>query len=408
MQPIVSVHGACSPHRAQRREGLTPRAGFYDRIMPPSAQLDGRFVNWMSRLNAGEESLPNCEGQRHHYVPQFLLRRFRGGGKLYELDKQTGEVAETTAKEAAWDKDLYKVVSKSGEHDGMIEGFFSRAEGFAREALDGLVRDGENLTEGDRSDLAFLVAIQEQRAPGFLDELKIMLRHAVLTDSVVHLTNIKGKRRKEAVETRDAILAGRIMLEPPDQEALVQSMQLLVATWFTISVLPWTVLKAKSPYRFVCSDRPLTMYDLTPPYPWSAPAWESSPLVESTLPVGRDLCLRIGPSQPKRLSVKETTKQVDRINLRTYGWATRYVYGPSPDVLERLHERADEAPRPIRKRPVMLEDADRADPAVADRNAARGWPRYVPDPSGKSDRLMSYEVIDTDDDARRSVSPRSR
>jgi hypothetical protein len=226
----------------------------------------------MNRLNAGEASLPNCEGSRHHYVPQFLLKRFRGRSKLYEFDKQTGEAKETTTKEAAWDKDLYKVVSKSGDHDGVIEGFFSLAEGFASEALDGLVRDGESLIEHDRSDLAFLAAIQEQRAPGFLDELKIMLRHAALTESVVYLTNIKGKRRKEAVETRDAILAGRIMLEPPDQEALVQATQLLVATWLTISILPWTVLKAKPPYRFVCSDRPLTMYDLTPPYPWSAPA----------------------------------------------------------------------------------------------------------------------------------------
>jgi len=369
-------------------------------------QLDGRFVNWMNRLNAGEESLPNCEGSRHHYVAQFQLKRFRGGGRLYELDKQTGAVKETTPKKAAWDKDLYKVVSKSGDHDGIIEGFFSLAETFAADALDGLVRDGENLTEHDRSDLAFLAAIQEQRAPGYLDELKIMLRHAALTDSVVHLTNVKGKRRKEAVETRDALVEGRIRLEPPDQEALTQATQALTATWLAIKLMPWTVLKAKPAYRFVCSDRPLTMYDPTPPHPWSAPAWESSPLVESTLPVGRDLCLRIGPSQPKRLSVKETTKQVDRINLRTYGWATRYVYGPSPDLLERLHERADQAPRPIRKRPVMLEDADRADPAVADRNAARGWPRYIdmPDNTGTM-RTFSYEVIDTDDDARRSVSP---
>lgn len=72
-------------------------------------------------------------------------------------------------------------------------------------------------------------------------------------------------------------------------------MQLLVHTWFATSLLPWTVLKAKPPYRFVCSDRPLTMHDPTPPHSWSALAWESSPLVESTLPGGRDLCLRIGP-----------------------------------------------------------------------------------------------------------------
>jgi hypothetical protein len=369
-------------------------------------QLDGRFVNWMSRFNAGEVALRNCEGSRHHYVPRFLLKRFRGGGKLYELDKQTGDVVETTPKDAAWDKDFYKVVSKSGDHDGVIEGFFSLAEGFASEALDGLVRDGENLTERDRSDLAFLAAIQEQRAPGFLDELKIMLRHAALTESVVHLNNIKGKKQKQAVETRDAIVAGRIMLEPPDQEALTQATQILAATWLAVNLLPWTVLKAKPPYRFVCSDRPLTMHDPTPPHPWSAPAWESSPLVESTLPVGRDLCLRIGPNQPKRLSMKETTKQVDRINLRTYGWATRYVYGPSKDILERLHERVDDAPKPIRKRPVMVEDPEQADPAVADRNAARGWPRYIdmPDNTGTM-RTFSYEVIDTDDDARRSVSP---
>jgi len=106
--------------------------------MPPPVQLDGRFVNWMNRLNVGEASLPNCEGSRHHYVPRFLLKRFRGGGKLYELDKQTGEATETTTKEAAWDKDLYKVVSKSGDHDGVIEGFFSLAEGFgARSSLVG-------------------------------------------------------------------------------------------------------------------------------------------------------------------------------------------------------------------------------------------------------------------------------
>lgn len=233
-----------------------------------------------------------------------------------------------------------------------------------------------------------------------------MLRHAALTESVVHLNNIRGKKQKQAVETRDAIVTGRIMLEPPDQEALTQATQILAATWLAVNLLPWTVLKAKPPYRFVCSDRPLTMHDPTPPHPWSAPAWESSPLVESTLPVGRDLCLRIGPNQPKRLSMKETTKQVDRINLRTYGWATRYVYGPSKDILERLHERVDDAPKPIRKRPVMVEDPEQADPAVADRNAARGWPRYIdmPDNTGTM-RTFSYEVIDTDDDARRSVSP---
>ena len=157
-------------------------------------QIEGRFVDWMHRLVEGKEALPNCEGSRHHYVPQFLLRRFRGGGKLHELDKETGEVKETTPKEAAWDKDLYRVISETGEHDGVIEGFFALAENFAKEALDGLVRDVEKLSERDRGDLAFLIAIQEQRAPGYLDEFKIGLRQAAaIAEAAVELANVKGK-----------------------------------------------------------------------------------------------------------------------------------------------------------------------------------------------------------------------
>jgi hypothetical protein len=107
------------------------------------------------------------------------------------------------------------------------------------------------------------------------------------------------------------------------------------------------------------------------------------------------------------LGFRETTKQVDRINLRTYGWATRHVYGPSKEILTQLHERADEAPKLIRKKLVMLEDHATADPVVADANAARGWPRYIDLPDGDGAlRRFSYELIDTDDDARKSVAPR--
>ncbi len=358
----------------------------------------------MHALVEGKVSLPTSDGSRHHYVPQFLLRRFRGKGKLWQLDKETGEVEETTAKNTAWREDFYKVESTTGEHDGVIEGFFALAENYASEALEGLVRDGERLSNRDRGDLAFLVAIQEQRAPGFLGEFKLGLQEQAIARAAVYLANVKGKKRKQALESYDALVNSRVMIVPPDQEVLRLAFAAMSLTSQRINYLPWTVLKAKDAL-FVCSDRPLTMYDLTPLYPWRAPAWESSPTVEATLPLGRDLCLRIGPSQSKRLSVKETTTQVDRINLRTYGWAARYVYGPSPVVLERLHERADEAPTPIRKTMVLLEDQSTADPAVAERNAKRGWPRYIADPGG-SGRMMSYEVIDSDEAVRRSIAPR--
>jgi hypothetical protein len=42
---------------------------------------------------------------------------------------------EIKPKEAAWDKSLYTVESDTGEHDGIIEAFFSVAESFAADSL---------------------------------------------------------------------------------------------------------------------------------------------------------------------------------------------------------------------------------------------------------------------------------
>lgn len=93
------------------------------------------------------------------------------------------------------------------------------------------------------------------------------------------------------------------------------------------------------------------------------------------MPLSRGSCLRISPGQHQRIAVRQTAKQVDRINRRTYGFATRFVYGPTAEVLEDLHELAqrdpDSIPKPIKKRIVMFEDPDTADPKIADENAAR-------------------------------------
>ena len=56
---------------------------------------------------------------------------------------------------------------------------------------------------------------------------------------------------------------------------------------------------------------------------------------------------------------------------------------------------------------VLLEDLSTADPEVAARNVARGWDRYltIREDDG-SYRVVSYQVIDSVEDARRSVAPR--
>jgi hypothetical protein len=358
----------------------------------------------------GQRPLPTSDAERHHYVAQFQLTKFRGRGRLYQLDKEDGTCKVVTPKKAAWSSNLYTVESTTGQHDGIVEGFFSVAEGFAAPALKRFLADPSALSDRDRGDLAFLVAIQEQRVPGFLAEQKEVITHAGITYLATQLANMdgpKGKKRK-AMEAYEALTDGSVRIEPPEQEVLMLSLNTLAGASQLVNALPWTLLQATEG-AFICSDRPLTMHDPAPPYPWSAPGWLSSPMVEATMPLSRGSCLRISPGQHQRIAVRQTTKQADRINRRTYGFATRFVYGPTAEVLEGLHALAqrdpDSIPKPIKKRMVMFEDPDTADPKIADENAARGWDRYIPDPGG-SGRMLSYEVLDSEEAARRSVAPR--
>ena len=364
----------------------------------------------MHEVEEGKRPLPTSDAGRHHYVAQFQLSKFKGKGRLWQLDKEDGSCEVVTPKKAAWSSNLYTVESTTGEHDGVIEGFYAVAEGFAAPALKRFLADPMNLSNRDRGDLAFLVAIQEQRTPGFLADQKETITHAGIAFFATEFASMEGSKakRRKAQEAYEALTGGGVRIIPPDQEVLRLSFTMLAESSQVVNFLPWTLLTATEG-TFICSDRPLTMYDPTPRYPFSAPAWMSSPMVESTLPLGRSACLRISPRQRERIAVKPTAKQVERINRRTYGSATRFVYGPSAEVLEGLYELAqaepDAIPLPIKKSMVLFEDIETADPKIGDEHVARGWPRYVDDPEG-SGRLLSYEVLDSEEAARRSVAPR--
>lgn len=376
-------------------------------------QVPGPFAEWLRGLERGEKQLPNCDGERHHYTPEFLLKKFRGPGhKLFQLDKNVGSCEEIKPKDAAWHPNLYAVDSATGEHDGMIEGFFSIAENFAADSLNVLLNAPAKFTDEDRGNLAFLLAIQEQRAPGYLAEWEENLAQMGTVWATVELANTTGPKgtRRRATEAAEALVSGAVNIRPTRENILSTVMMGLAHTVPPAYGLPWTLLLAKEG-AFVTSDRPLTMHDPAPPHKFSAAAWLSSEFATTTMPLSSRVCLRISPTGRSRFSTYETRKQVERINLRTYGWASTYVYGRSEELLLGLHALAlakpDRVPIPTVKRMVLLEDLASADPAVAEKNAAKGWNRYVTlrDDDG-GHRLMSYEVISSIEDARQAVAPR--
>jgi hypothetical protein len=385
--------------------------------MEPTADAaPGQFAEHMRAIANGDRPFPNATGSRHHFVPEFVLRRFRGptthGRRLFQLDKTDGTCVETTPGAAGWERDLYAIDSDTGQHDGVVEGLFCLAENYAAGSLRRLFSETDRLSEDDRANIAFLVALQEQRVPGAIDELATRMEEMVSMVAAVEFANLGGrkKQREQAREVYRELTEGKLSLVPNRDAVLAYTLTALDFTAETIRRLPWILFRSEQA-RFVCSDRPITMHDPTPPHPWSGAAWLSSPNVVATVPLSSTRCLRVSPAGTAPLVVRRAEKQVAAINLRTYGWATRYVYGPSADLLTRLHERAlahpGEVPAATKKRSVICEDAATADPAIAAANVARGWAPYLTEQDADgSFRAMSYRVIDNVEDAMRAVSPR--
>jgi hypothetical protein len=73
---------------------------------------------------------------------------------------------------------------------------------------------------------------------------------------------------------------------------------------------------------------------------------------------------------------------VEAINLRTYGWADRYIFGRSQEVvadvrrLAKARPKAVPVPRPPRQ--VLVFEAEPGDDRLAREHVRRGWPPRLP------------------------------
>jgi hypothetical protein len=197
---------------------------------------------------------------------------------------------------------------------------------------------------------------------------------------------------------RERLHNGEIRTNDPKAQAFDLMLGTVDAVAETIHQLQWTLVHGGED-EFIISDRALAMHDPQPRFPWSGHGLRSSAKAETTIPLtpNHALLLEVGPPRTGETTVGAAS--VRRINLRTYGYASRFIYGRSQAFLQSVRQQAKQhraeviRPRPMRQ--VMLEDADPNDPNVGREHVRRGWPRglWVRDDEGVP-QFNSYTILE--------------
>jgi hypothetical protein len=366
----------------------------------------------------GRSAFPETKARKHHFVPAFALAQFatpaeHRKGKLFQLEVNTGRPQRTTPNDAAFEIELYTYGDDSGRVNHM-EAFLSIVEKHAARALRTLREHPGDLSPEDRQTIAYFLALQESRTPAGLAR-GVRLQQATVEllfgtelatpDGFRSLYRERigdGKRKDEIEQLRlrmqSQLEGGQIAYEEP--RAMV--FKLMLGTLHDIAQvvygLDWTVVEATEA-DFVASDRPVAMVDPTPEHPWSGNAWKSSPNAITFYPLSPSKGLLLSPGDCGLSGATSNAEQVRRLNLLTYGWAERRIFGRSQRTLSDVRRQAkrypEEIARPRPKRQVILEEADPEDPNVGAENVRKGWPRglYVTGDDGRR-RFMRYTVVD--------------
>ncbi|MFP5387775.1 MAG: DUF4238 domain-containing protein [Thermoleophilia bacterium] len=376
----------------------------------------------------GKKPWPESNAKRQHYVPRFQLADFTLDGEtLFQLKTATGAPRKTTPTLAASKKFFY--VYPDAEMEGgkvnVLEGFFAMVENHAAPILRRLAI-GDALSDEQRATLSFFFALQWGRTPGALKKAQEFGSEVMAS---LLASNISDKRKfaearerlkaegdddghsdEEAEELRqrsvEMLRSGDLKIVDPSggntMGMLVNNAGELAMMMF--GTMKWTVFVADE-HEFVASDRGCACFDPTPMHPWSGHAPLSSPNAATIFPISRTACVLMTPSDDVMIeTVQAANEDVRKLNLRTYGWADKLIFGATQGAVVRVRKDAKRHPELlVRPRPtcsVVLIERDPDDDALAREHVARGWDPYMvqEEPDGTV-RYLDYMVVGEDGNA---------
>lgn len=387
------------------------------------AFVESPVVKQLIAIGKGDASLPKSDARNHHYIPQLLLRRFTGDDMLLRrLDKSMGKVDKVGVPSAASQEGFYTFDDAGGLPNNDVEAYFGIIENHAARALRRMERNGK-LSHPDRATISIFLAMLWVRTPSAREQgealsqevFKLSAASFYADPDEFRRTYRKREGEGEAeprsdeeievfrLEVMDAVQTGGVKIHDPGgsnvmsillESALESAERLYLHT-------SWGLMRAGEG-EFVMSDRAQAVFDPDRPFPWVMDAPFSSLKSQTTTPISSESCLIVVPAPDRaHFQVKTITgAEVDEVNLRSFGWAGRSIFGSSTALVRRISELATEEPDRVKEprpfRNAILIERDFDDERLADAHRERGWPPFVTDWSQGFARRMDYMVVGSD------------
>jgi len=288
------------------------------------------------------------EPRRHHYVPAFYLAGFsdtqRMDGDLWVLDKKELSQFRTTARNAAVERDFYRV--DSGDDPSAVERALSEIESEAARILRTIVRS-RSLPKGeDLERLLLFVAFMYARVPGrrllFAESMEKLTKQTLqlIFESEERYEAVRKRMEHDGVtfgdisfkQLREFVYSDRLSVEPTRDTYLAQMLREARVLFPLLIKRSWYLLVVEEDAGdLVCSDCPVSLNWIDRERGFWSPGFGLAGTIV-TMPLDKTTALA-GLLEPVSGRMKVGTREVAQVNSMTGMYAERFIYSPTQDFL---------------------------------------------------------------------------
>jgi hypothetical protein len=325
------------------------------------------YLRQLRDIALGKAPKLSADAIKQHYVPSFLLARWatpqNRRGKLTQLNVTSGMVESRKAGNVATEPELYTIDANTPSPNRSIEALLGLFETNAADPIKNLATLPTTISDNDRLTIAMFLAFQQGRTPTGLTE------HLHVAQMAVERSLHEFLRDRDKVaayvrahinpNTRDndikawatseikAFKSGTRFIEMPPEAPFQAMLKSVSPVASCVASLDWTLLESARG-EFVTNDRGLAMHD-PELRDGQGHAWSSSPAAETTFPVAPNTCLKLTPGNAGFSVRQATADDVVEINLRTYGWADKLIFGTDAEAVKGVRQSALTEPTKVVK-----------------------------------------------------------